>query len=312
MAMWAWELLHLLVIAMPPLDSLPWNNMPVSTVALAQHTRRCRHFEPAFALVRLRVHGTSSIEYLHSTNLRRPCRLFPLLQVMEMVYQFLLPATLLPRPAIVGISAYRYPATAFFAGYASVLALLVSSCALVAFGFYSDPKSWKPRQFVISLLRFGTRLILSCLVPSISAVLVSSFNCAAGDDWYGSGITCFGGAHIGVMVASIAVIVTTFPWLFLLSATMVDRTPDPTGKKNLLCASHGRVDAGMFVVKLILGIMYAFGGGINAVAYGIIVLLLGLAYVSTHIFQLHGCDADVDVAWCEARGCARSTYLILD
>lgn len=218
--------LHMLIIAMPPFEEMPWAHQPL----------------------------------------------------MKDVYAIILPPTILPRSDGDGLGISVLPADQLFA---AVIALCCFGVAMFVWhalchaGYFSYRPSWR-----IKLLRLTAHLYLHGFVVPMTAVLLSPLKCTAGDSWLNAGdaVVCFGGAHIGMLISGLIVLAIMLGYLVLIASTFIDRTPDASGKKNMLCKSHGRIDAAMVILRAIAGALWVFTDDGSALAAGIIALCISLAW----------------------------------
>jgi PAS domain S-box-containing protein len=201
------------------------------------------------------------------------------------IYTVLLPFALTPaqhRPGLgVGVPISWLTWYLIVAG---VCALTLSSLTWIAYSYSAVDAPHAP-----GWVKAVTRLTLLCLihgfaVPVIST-LISPFVCGAdgGPDYFGSGLVCWGAAHDGLVVTSAILVVPTIGGLIALSTLLVDRTPDASGKKHILCAPHGRVTAAMLVVKTLVSLLSLFPGGINRWGYAIITMAAGIIWAGLYL-----------------------------
>lgn len=105
-----------------------------------------------------------------------------------------------------------------------------------------------------------------------------------------SPLQAFSGAHTAFLAISVVLVPCTVAYLLLMAATLVNRTPDAAGKKNVLCASHGRVFAASVLLKTALAAIWMLAGYDNAVLngwiYTLLVLAVGLAHCALYVYAL--------------------------
>lgn len=133
-------------------------------------------------------------------------------------------------------------------------------------------------RFLRSLALLGVHALF---VP-ITTTLLSPFVCSGSEVWGmagpGSTFQCFQGPHIGFLASSVVLLPLWIGWSIVIAACMINRVPDLTGKRNLLCASHGRVFAFMIVLKAFLSGLYVFSDSLDAWAYTVVMLASSLLY----------------------------------
>lgn len=134
----------------------------------------------------------------------------------------------------------------------------------------------------LRFLRFVTLLGLHGLFVPVTTALFSPFNCRANEVWgmagADAGLKCLQGEHLGYLVASIFLLPLWIGWSIVVAACMINRVPDLTGKRNILCASHGRVFAVLVALKALLSGVFVCGEMVQVWVYAVVMLVAGLVY----------------------------------
>jgi len=135
-------------------------------------------------------------------------------------------------------------------------------------------------QFIRTISFIG----LHALFIPITTTLIAPFYCPLKSTWPLGSIEyqCFQGGHIGFVIASVILIPLWLGWCVILASCIINRVPDLTGKRNILCASHGRVFVGILLIKTILGAVFIFATKINFWAYTLIMFAGGIVYAAAY------------------------------
>jgi len=138
--------------------------------------------------------------------------------------------------------------------------------------------------WILRIIRTITFFGLHALFIPITTTLISPFYCPTRSVWPFSNhhFTCYDSGHLGFFIASIVLLPCWIVWNLVISAFVINRVPDITGKRNILCAAHGRVFAAVILVKTILSGIYIFAPILNTWVYCIIVLLSGIIYTGLY------------------------------
>lgn len=174
-----------------------------------------------------------------------------------------------------------------YAGFAiwTAVTLLTACWLVIAHMGYSD---YSPAWMTL-LLRTSARATSTALWVPLVINLLAPFHCSttAKAVWMGTDVACWSGVHIAMVISSAILLPALLAWTLLLSLTLIDRVPDYSGKKNLLAASHGRVDAAMLLLKLFLSAFFVFAlDSINSWGFLLVCLAAGLAWVRLYITYL--------------------------
>lgn len=170
-----------------------------------------------------------------------------------------------------------YSATVMYASFAGGVALIVglSVWQVTAKMGWTDSAP----HYITPILRLGARVAIQGLWMPIMINLASAFVCADKGVWFTSTLTCWTGPHLGIVVSSAILIPTALLWFGTCALTYIDRVPDYTGKKNLMAAAHGRVDAAVLLLKTVLALFYTFAEESNNTwAFVLPALAAGLAW----------------------------------
>jgi len=136
----------------------------------------------------------------------------------------------------------------------------------------------------LRFIRSITFLGLHALFIPITTTLISPFYCPARSLWPTAfhDYTCYDSGHLGFFITSIIILPLWISWNLIIATCIINRVPDLTGKRNILCASHGRIFAGIIIIKTFLSIIYIFSPQLNPWLYSILVLLCGLFYIGIY------------------------------
>lgn len=155
-----------------------------------------------------------------------------------------------------------------------------------------------PPRWLVTSTRWSVHILMhGCIVP-MTGILASPLVCGSDvsgaaaasmgssssqRDYLGSGLTCWSGAHIGLVATSVALLPLALV-LLILAAIVGDRNPDTTGKKNLLCQPHGRVTAAMIFLRAALSVFALFPGPASSPwVYAIVMLMFSLIWAGCYI-----------------------------
>lgn len=208
--------------------------------------------------------------------------------IMSSIYKFLLSVNLLPRPEgspIYNASSLVIASLVIAAIFSSFFLWLWLSEAFSAPG--TAHSQWRSRI----IWWFFPVLAYALWTPFVGG-LIAPFSCltigggSASAVWMNTTITCFSGPHIGMLVSGVFILFAFCGTMMLLTVTLVDRRTTIAGKDNEVAAVHGRVDAALLFVKLILAAFFVLGFGSNPWITVIISLLAGLVWLGLYTYYL--------------------------
>jgi PAS domain-containing protein len=198
-----------------------------------------------------------------------PSRSFPWRgsSVMTGFQMFLVAVSFLPNQG--DAPTYRADVLYFIAaGVVILLVVLFSWGICIGAGLINYAPQWRAKFF-----RFLLRICSLGIIVPLCAALASPFSCPSNSYWASPAYPCWGGDHIAVAIGSLLLLPFFVLLVLVFTLLGVDRTPDPTGKKNLLSSPNGRVHALANMVKIALATYFAVSQDTSAWArtavYGI-------------------------------------------
>jgi hypothetical protein len=127
-------------------------------------------------------------------------------------------------------------------------------------------------------------------------------------------LQCWSGGHVGLLIAGLVTLLPFIAISGLFALTLVDRRVSVGGKDNATCAVHGRVDAGLQVLRLGLAAFFVLGYDSNAWLTVTVSIAAGLVWLGAYTWWLpfyrlrtnQGCAIGASVFLCAGIAAALS------